>query len=245
MITIHLFNQTLDFLIYTQEIILTLGKNRFAVLLFQNPQTLVKSITTKGNVYLIDVKFNDSFSDILTLSKQIRQSDSLGKIIYFVPNESFALALLDAHVEPFSYFCKNTHISDKLFEHYLVEIIEAAIAAIEQSHVKDYIHFQDSLIKKRVERSKIMYVENFSRERKIKVVTTEESFFVNTYLGSVREQFDRDTFFVDAQSLIINLTLLHEIQFDTSHVKFNNNSLLSLSPYLLKKVNKAVASGAY
>ncbi|MBL1226816.1 hypothetical protein [Enterococcus sp. BWR-S5] len=168
MITIYLFNQTLDFLIYTKKIILKLGKNRFTVSLFQEPLALTESITTKGNVYLIDVKFNDSFSDILTLLKQIRQSDPIGKIICFVPNESFALALLNAHVEPFSYFCKNKHISDKLFERYLLEMIEAAIAAIEQNYVKDYIHFQDSLIKKRVERSKIMYVENFSREKKLK-----------------------------------------------------------------------------
>ncbi|MBP1046982.1 LytTR family transcriptional regulator DNA-binding domain-containing protein [Enterococcus sp. BWM-S5] len=239
MVTIYLFNQDVVFLKHAQTIVTNLDENRFVVKSFIDYQLLLESIDSTHNAYFIDIKFTDSVSSIISKAKQLREIDPSGKIVYFVPNEEFALSLLNAYVEPFSYFCKNQQISHELFENYLVETIETIFAAIKRSHEKDYLHFQDGQLKKRVERSKVMYVENFSREKKIKVVTTEESFFINTYLGAVREQFDKDTFFLDAQSLIINLTLLHEIQSSTSYVKFSNNTVLSLSPYLLKKLKKA------
>lgn len=240
MITIYLFNQNLAFLKHAQKIVTAFDEHHFVVKAFLDYQQLLDSIDSTNNVYFIDIKFTDSISTMLSTAQELRKIDPSGKITYFVPNEMFALALLTAHIEPFSYFCKNQQISPEQFEHFLVETLEMAVEALKRINEKDYLHFQDGQLKKRVERSKVMYVENFSREKKIKVVTTEESFFINTYLSAVRDQFDRETFFVDAQSLIINLTLLHEIQFDTSHVKFNNNLLLPLSPYLLKKLKKVV-----
>lgn len=242
MITIYLFNQTVGFLEHAHKTALKLSPDRFNVKTFLNYQQLLDSIDSTHNTYFIDIKFTDPVSTVLTMAQQLRSLDPSGKINFFVPNEGFVLSLLNAHVEPFSYLCKNQQLSPEQFEHYFTQTLEKAAAAITHAHEGDYLHFQDGQLKKRVERSKILYVENFSREKKIKVVTTDESFFINTYLGTVREQFDRETFFVDAQSLIINLSLLHEIQSDSSNVKFSNNTLLPLSPYLLKKIKKAVVN---
>ncbi|MHC5218225.1 LytTR family transcriptional regulator DNA-binding domain-containing protein [Enterococcus sp. LJL128] len=241
---LYIYNTNNLFLTITESIIDKLISTNFLnikkIVLCDTKEKLFKASKNEPAIFLINIRFNEPDEGI-HIGQTLRKRAPRGKQIYIVPSEKVILNLLEQNIEPFSYLLKNRSVTSPVFEEYLFVTLRKAIIALNtEKQEEDVLLFQDSRIRKKISYSELLYVENFSRERKIKVVTTTQSFFVNVYLGKIKHQFHSPVFFTDSQSLIINLKQVAEIHTGSSYLRFKNELYLPVSPYLMKKIVKHI-----
>lgn len=209
-----------------------------------DPDTLMKQIKGEFNIYLLDIDFGIAVTGI-ELGKSIRKIDRHAKIIYLTSHQEMALETITANVEPFSFIYKGDLLKPEQFESELLEMFSKIIESYKEWRAEqedeDIIRISDQKQVRLIPSSKFLYLENYSRERKVKVQLTDEVFFINDYLGNLKKLFDPTLFYTEAQSMIINLANVEELNPQELYIRFKSGALIFVTKSFMKKIRKRMS----
>lgn len=208
---------------------------------YDHPNDLLQEMEGEFNIYLLDIDYGMEFTGI-DLGRRIREKDRYAKIIFLTSHRELAIETLTANIEPFSFLYKKDvlvaeELSQKLLEIF-IKITDNYIKWCQELTEEEVIRISDQKQVRLIPSSKFLYLENYSRERKVKVQLTDESFFVNNYLGNMKQLFDSSSFYTEAQSMIINPINVEELNPQDLYIKFKSGHLIFVTKSFMKKMKK-------
>lgn len=208
---------------------------------FGQPDDLLREMEGEFNIYLLDIDYGSTITGI-DLGKQIRQKDRYAKIIFLTNHKELAIETLTANIEPFSFLYKGDTLVVETFNQKLIGLFIKISESYKQWHAElleeEVIRISDQKQVRLIPSSKILYLENYSRERKVKVQLKDETFFVNNYLGNMKNLFDSSAFYTEAQSMIINPINVEELNPQELYIKFTSGHLIFVTKNFMKKIRK-------
>ncbi|MBL1226014.1 LytR/AlgR family response regulator transcription factor [Enterococcus sp. BWR-S5] len=211
---------------------------------YDHPDDLLKEIEGEFNIYLLDIDYGLEVTGI-DLGKKIREKDYYAKIIFLTAHKELAMDTLTANIEPFSFIYKGDVSDAGALKHKLLEmflkITDSYIRWCKELEEEEVIRISDQKQVRLIPRNKFLYLENYSRERKVKVQLTDETFFVNNYLGNMKELFDSASFYTEAQSMIINPINVEELNPQDLYIKFKSGHLIFVTKSFMKRMKKRMA----
>lgn len=211
---------------------------------FSNPMELLEQVEGEFNIYLLDIDYGLDTNGI-DLGKQIRRIDRNAKIIFLTSHQELAVETLNANIEPFSFIYKGDIVDPEKLEQEIATMFLKIIDSYEQWEAEQseeaVIRISDQKQVRVIPNSKFLYLENYSRERKVKVQLKDEAFFVNDYLGNLKKLFDFPSFYTEAQSLILNMANVEELNPQELYIRFTSGHLIFVTKSFMKRLKKKMA----
>ena len=173
---------------------------------YEKGEQLLEVNHKQYDILCLDVEIKNGM-DGIALAKELRTEDSRGQIIFLTSHQEEAYKAFE--VNAFRYLLK------PLQDDVLYKTMDLVIQKIEEIKGNSIVlRVGQSFIKLQLQ--EIVYAETY--KRKLKVITLQKEYIVDSTIGDIEEQLGEKNFFKPHKSFIINL----------GHIKEHNNDTITM-----------------
>lgn len=173
----------------------------------------------QGNkIYILDIEMKNSISGI-DIARKIREHDWNSFIIMITSHGEMGYEVLKAQAMVLDFISK--------FDNYKLQLEGLIQRIIEQSNDKNFIYYNNKGTSYRIDISSIIYIVKEPLDRKCKVVTKNEIYYIHCTLSDILEKLD-DNFYLTHRSCVVNINYIEHVDWSNGIIIFNNGYKIDL-----------------
>lgn len=172
----------------------------------------------ENKIYILDIEMKNSISGI-DIARKIREYDWNSFIIMVTSHGEMGYEVLKAQVMVLDFISK--------FDNYKLQLEELIQKIIEQSNNTNFIYYNNKGTSYRIDISSIIYVVKEPLDRKCKIVTTNETYYIHCNLSDIVEKLDSN-FYLTHRSCVVNVNYIEHVDWSNGVIIFSNGYKIDL-----------------
>lgn len=202
-------------------------------------KALKSSDENSFNLYFLDIDLDDG-DDGITLSREIRNIDYNGNVVFITGHEEYARKTLEFNIKPLDYVVKGNifDVKKNIDKCIKISYEESLINKTKLLGMPKFLSIKNGLNVKRISVNDILYVETV--DRKLIIYTETDRIEFNGKLKDVGEELDNlcDHFFCCHRSFIVNTKKIKEIR--KGFIELKEGTILPLARMKTTQLKKII-----
>lgn len=176
---------------------------------FATPAEMLEQ-TEHMDIGILDIAMNEM--DGIELGRKLRERFSEAKLIYITSYEQYCMQAINK-VHAYSFLCKPLEkdiMAEQVME--LVREMQASEDNVEKTFLKVTDSRQNEIPAVRLKLKDIVYFEYLKTERRIAIVTNEETYEYSYVMEKLVEELEGHGFAVNRRGMLVNLRYISKIK---------------------------------